>query len=1519
MNTNKIGTLLLGDRLTLNRPFEIESDLLILQKAESLALQKLQNLASSPDFSAKMKVAFGEEIDVTELQAAWAAGDFSRLPAIEVRSRSDINGANGAYAAAIDTIFISQEFLNRNASNVDAIASVVLEEIGHAIDAWLNSDDSIGDEGAIFSALVRGETLTERELAALRAEDDSATVTLDGQVVQIEQATFNGTSGNDFVEGTIYSDTFYLYEGNDTGYGDNRSFPGYYGNDTLYGGDGNDTLYGEYPFATPSPYIGSSDYLDGGNGDDLLVGDSGGTYIYTRGNDTLLGGNGNDSLFGYGYNDSLDGGDGNDYLNGGGPDYAGNNTLLGGIGNDTLLSGNGTDSINGGVGIDVLDYSFLLNGVIVNLAQGIANGACGTDYIAGIEEVRGSQTSDTLTGSIGDEILYGDYFYDPTFSGNDFLEGGSGNDTLIGNLGNDIASYLGASSSVTVNLSTGTATGGAGTDSLNTVEGLLGSSFNDYLIGDIYNNTLDGRPGNDTLFGGVGNDTLYGLEGNDSLDGGDGNDYLHGESNLVTNGSGNDTLLGGVGNDTLYGWDGDDSLDGGTDKDSLEGWYGNDTLVGGDGNDTLHGQDGNDNLKGSEGDDQLYGHSLNSNNVVNDDDTLIGASGNDILDGDNGNFSSSGKDYLDGGDGNDTLYGRGGNDTLIGGNGNDYLDGDYILIGSGNDILIGINSSNLTPGFGELDSLVGGSGADRYILGDTGWLAYDDRNTSTNGTGDYAIITNFKPTEGDLIQLQGTKSNYLLEVSGSDTRLLLDKPGSEPDELVAIIGGVTNLNLDANYFVFIQPTNTPPTTSNQTLTTDEDTNLVFSASNFNFSDVDAGDSLQAVRVDALPTEGILYLDTNNNGTVNAGETLTQGSLVASEAINASRFKFKPDANENGTPYTNFTFSVSDGKTFSTAPATMTLNITPVNDPPTIAQEIPDQTAIETTAFTYQIPANTFADVDDNILAYSISNLPDGLTFNPTTRTISGTPTLNAAGIYNLTVTATDPNGASASDTLALTVINLVNGTTGNDSLNGSDSIDYLNGLAGNDTLNGFGGNDRLDGGEGIDQVRESANVNFTLTNTSLTGNGTDTLSNIETASLTGGSSNNNLNASAFTLGSVTLNGGAGNDTLTGGSANDVLTGGTGNDTLNGGGGLDRLVESANVNFVLTNTSLTGNGTDSLSNIETASLTGGSGNNNLNASAFTLGSVTLNGGAGNDTLTGGSANDVLTGGSGNDVIDGGNGIDRLVESANLNFTLTNTSLTGNGTDSLSNIETASLTGGNGNNTLNASTFTLGSVTLNGGAGNDTLTGGLANDVLTGSTGNDTLKGGNGIDRLVESANVNFVLTNTSLTGNGTDSHSNIESASLIGGSGNNTLNASTFTLGSVTLDGGAGNDKLLGGTGNDILVGRAGNDTLTGGTGQDYFTFSSPNDKLDSLTDFYSLDDTIRVDDVGFGGGLVVGTLLESQFVLGTAAADTSDRFIYNQSTGALFFDSDGTGAIAQVQIATLTTKPVIGFDDIFVI
>jgi Ca2+-binding RTX toxin-like protein len=150
----------------------------------------------------------------------------------------------------------------------------------------------------------------------------------------------------------------------------------------------------------------------------------------------------------------------------------------------------------------------------------------------------------------------------------------------------------------------------------------------------------------------------------------------------------------------------------------------------------------------------------------------------------------------------------------------------------------------------------------------------------------------------------------------------------------------------------------------------------------------------------------------------------------------------------------------------------------------------------------------------------------------------------------------------------------------------------------------------------------------------------------------------------------------------------------------------------------------------------------------------------------------------------------------------------------------------------------------------------------------------------------------------------------------GGSGSDNVSGKA---GNDILLGNGGNDQLAGNGGNDTLTGGAGKDKLTGGCGQDNFSFSSPNEKIDSITDFKSVDDTISVDDVGFGGGLAIGTLFETQFVLGTAAADSDNRFIYNQGTGALFFDVDGTGATAKIQIATLTNKPVISFEDIVVI
>lgn len=133
----------------------------------------------------------------------------------------------------------------------------------------------------------------------------------------------------------------------------------------------------------------------------------------------------------------------------------------------------------------------------------------------------------------------------------------------------------------------------------------------------------------------------------------------------------------------------------------------------------------------------------------------------------------------------------------------------------------------------------------------------------------------------------------------------------------------------------------------------------------------------------------------------------------------------------------------------------------------------------------------------------------------------------------------------------------LNGGTRNNYIYGGQGDDVINGNGGNDYLYGEQGNDSINGGQGFDTIRERADVNFTLTNTQLTGNGSDTLTSIERAMLKGGNSANKIDASGFS-GSTFIYARAGNDTLLGGSGNDYLKGDKGDDLINGGAGNDKL-------------------------------------------------------------------------------------------------------------------------------------------------------------------------------------------------------------------------------------------------------------------------------------------------------------------------------------------------------------------------
>lgn len=313
----------------------------------------------------------------------------------------------------------------------------------------------------------------------------------------------------------------------------------------------------------------------------------------------------------------------------------------------------------------------------------------------------------------------------------------------------------------------------------------------------------------------------------------------------------------------------------------------------------------------------------------------------------------------------------------------------------------------------------------------------------------------------------------------------------------------------------------------------------------------------------------------------------------------------------------------------------------------------------------------------------------------------------------------------------------LDGGDGADSLNSGAGNDVVGGNAGDDVLTGGLGDDMLSGGDGTDRLVESSNGNVTLTGTSLDGLGDDDLWSLETAILTGGPASQKLDASGFT-GSVTLSGDAGNDALIGTAFSDEINGDLGADQIDGGAGNDVIH-------------------------------GG------------LGSDVIRAGTGHDRVFGEGGYDTLTGGLGDDTIDGGGGNDVLVESGDVNFTLSSAQLTGNGTDRLRLLEKAVLTGGASANKIVAKSFKgiLGAV-LDGGAGNDTLVGGQAGSTLLGGDGNDSLTGLAKNDALYGEAGNDVVAD----------------------GAGNDTVD---LGAGDDTLTLGEGIDTVLGGSGTDLMA------------------------------------------------------------------------------------------------------------------
>lgn len=844
------------------------------------------------------------------------------------------------------------------------------------------------------------------------------------------------------------------------------------GRDLIVGLDGHDWLNG----------LGGDDGLDGGAGDDLLIG--------AAGDDLLRGGPGADDLTGYQGHDLLFGEAGDDWVS----DWETASYLDGGEGNDTLYADTDASFIVGGTGDDWIDSWAPHDVVAFNLGDGRD-----TVYVA-----------QPFTISLGGGITAGDLSL--RRDGGDLVLGTGADDSLrltrsfdedpeswpqitVQLMGEWVSAYdlraamerfktleasdpgigqwaLGdALPEFRVSVSTDYAIGGELAWQYATT-GAVGA-LSDEAIRAVLRSSDFGR----------GTQPFSARSGNLILNGGAGDDIL-------AAGEGNDTLAGGPGNDVLAGGVGDDTyvFNLGDGVDTITDTGGSDTLQFGPGisPEMLSLGLGSLAIRVGPGGDVVQIREFDPVNALADPVierfTFVGgtvlshgelvALGFDLP-------GTEGDDLITGTSLRDRMQGLGGNDTLEAGEGDDVLDG-----GPRDDLL------------------AGGAGSDSYFLArGSGLDTIEDLDSA--GTDMDRLRVAALPGE---IEVTRDATHLTLALRGTGDAVHIRWGGGYGVEAAEFEDGTPWDAATLEDRVNDAPVLAQPIPVQRA---SEDAPFAFTVPAGTFSDADGWDTLA-------------YSASSADG----------AALPAWLSFDPARglFAGTPGNDDVGRYALKVTATDSAG---ASAAAAFALDVVNVNDAPVLAVPLPNQSAEQDQAWSWQLPAGAFLDVDSgDVLVFSASlsdgtPLPAWLAFDAAIRSFSGVPD-DPLLPQALRVTATDREGARASEVFNLDVVPATvreaRGGGRNDVLQGDIGRDRLSGLGGNDWLAGGGGQDFLEGGAGNDWLSGDA--------------GRDLLDGGE--------------------GHDTLRGGEGRDLLLGGSGNDVLRGGEGADFLAGGTGHDTL-------------------------------------------------------------------------------------------------------------------------------------------------------------------------------------------------------------------------------------------------------------------------------------------------------------------------------------------------------------------------
>ncbi|MCT7953204.1 calcium-binding protein, partial [Ancylothrix sp. C2] len=1257
----------------------------LVEQARQSACSVLQGFAGGEDFLAKIKTAFGESFDVNkleELRQHWIAGDFASLPQIEIRTGAELQGANAAYAGSTNTIYFSQNFLSNYASNSQAISAVLIEEIGHYVDWQINTADTPGDEGELFSALVRGVDLSQEQVQQMKQENDSmivnqANILIEqvGEQLKTSLNLLNVETNNENLEnGYTVADKVlsqlikergrtrvYFINGiwtDSSGFETqkkevSKAFSLDYLNQDISSSieryvANQETTYNSTKDQAPSGWDQASEVLD--NFDNLRKVLS--PILYQPAIDkfksywnSLAPINGkkpsidDDPWHDVGYNapDFAKDHDISDLYEG----YKGVKWLNEDGKNLTLLAENTIDPI-----ADFLNKYGSLDKLVENL---------GTDPDSDLAEALSQFWSDkeesptspklndlwlnnssSQTGATdwisnnNDSIIFIAHS-----QGNFFVEDGlrhlnQDKVRIIGlgsptnysalTLGNKLFSSIHQNDPITdLQYSSGLSTRDKMAQILRTFQGTNLSSIGDHNLVENYLPKIDVKNKFEDFFYELHPQGFY-------------------FSGVIVNGQ-SGLLQGSDKGDFLKGLATNDFLQGDGKNDVLRADLGQDTLVGGSGFDFLDGGEGLEDIADYSNDPGKI--IVRHDQIANSDvykvwdgygqlDIVVGVekiygsnAGSDLNPVGPLNFSQI-FDDMEGGDGNDYFYGLGGVDKLIGNGGEDYLSGgdggDWIEGGAGKDILQGGQGGDYIDGGSEKDLIYGEWGKD-FIHGGDGddFIWCGEGDDECHGDSGYGHDTIYGEQGND--KLYGEGGNDFIS-GGIDNDEIYGR--ADNDELYGddgndlIEGNIGNDIISGG-------------NGNDAIAGNEDNDII------------AGDA------------------GNDNITGDIGNDSIQGNL-GQDIISGGDDQDTIQGNED-----NDIISGDNGHDLIEGNTGNDIISGGNNDDQIFGNAGDDQ--ITGNADQDKIEGN---DGNDSIQGN------DGLD------TISG-------GNDKDTI-----SGGNQDDQIF--------GDAGDDSISGDDGSDFISGGDNNDIIAGNLGNDSIQGDDGQDNIQGNED-NDTISG----GNDNDIIS--------GDSGNDRIFGDA---GDDNITGNADQDYIEGNDGNDNIQGNDGLDTISGGNDKDTISGGNHDDYIQGDA-----GDDSITGDDGNDFISGGDNNDIIYG--NLGNDSIHGDNGQDNIQGNDGSDTISGGNDNDIISGGNDNDSISGDAgddNITGDLGNDIINGN--DGNDNIQ-----GNEGEDIIHGD---AGNDNIQGNDGQDQLFGDGENDIITGNAGNDTLYGGDGNDQM-----------------------------------------------------------------------------------------------------------------------------------------------------------------------------------------